>query len=225
MQVFCDFDGTISIKDTADEILSRFAAPEWETIEAEWQCGLIGSAECMRRQISLIDASRQELDAALDSLEIDPAFPAFVRFCESIGAPLTVVSDGVDYFIQRILKRNRLEHLPVIANRLAIEGERTYTLSSPYASHICASAAGVCKCRQISMGAGMRIFVGDGRSDFCAAGGADLLFAKSSLAARCAQKSIPYTPYQNFADVQSALLRALPGILRHSPVLPFYATA
>ncbi len=225
MQIFCDFDGTISIKDTADEIFSRFAAPEWEIIEADWQQGLIGSAECMRQQISLIDASGQELDAALDGLEIDPAFPAFVRFCKSIGAPLIIVSDGVDYFIQRILQRHHLDYLPVIANRLASAGERSYALSSPYTKPACASGAGVCKCRQIGSRTGMRVFVGDGRSDFCAAGSADLLFAKSTLATHCEQESIPYIAYQNFTDVQSDLRRALPGIMQPAPAYGTYVAA
>lgn len=214
MKVFCDFDGTISIKDTADEIFSRFAAPEWEIIEEEWQNGRIGSAECMQRQISLIDASKQELDAALDRLEIDPAFPAFVRFCESVGAPLTVISDGVDYFIHRILQRHHMDYLPVIANRLIVAGERSYALGCPYIAIACSARAGVCKCRQIESHTGLRIFVGDGRSDFCAAGSADLLFAKNTLATHCAQESIPYIAYQNFTDVQSDLRRALPGILQ-----------
>ena len=62
MQVFCDFDGTISLSDTTDVILSRFARPEWELIEEEWKRGAIGSAECMAQQIALIEASPEALD-------------------------------------------------------------------------------------------------------------------------------------------------------------------
>jgi len=217
MRIFCDFDGTISLKDTADEIFSRFAEPEWEIIEAEWQSGQIGSAECMQRQIALIDASLPELDDALDSLEIDAAFPAFARFCKAIGATLTVISDGVDYFIHRILQRHRLDHLPIIANRLIVAGERNYSLGCPYTSIACTARAGVCKCRLINLHNGTRIFIGDGRSDFCAAGAADLLFAKSTLAAHCGQHSIPFIPYQDFADVQSVLQSAFPSITGAAP--------
>ena len=212
MQVFCDFDGTISIKDTTDEILSRFASPVWEMIEEEWKNGEIGSAECMRGQIALIDASKQELDKALDSFQIDPTFNEFVRFCNVLGVPVTVISDGVDYFIKRILKRYQLNHLPIIANQLIMTGERTYSLECPHTNSACTSASGVCKCRQIGSRTGMRIFVGDGRSDFCAAESADLLFAKSTLATYCEQQGIPYISYQYFSDVQHVLKRTLPGI-------------
>ena len=214
MQVFCDFDGTISLKDTTDEILSRFAAPEWEIIEAEWKRGEIGSAECMRRQIALIGASKQTLDAALDDMQIDPTFRDFVRYCEASDMPLTIISDGVDYFIHRILKRYQLEHLPVIANHLTISEDGYFALSCPHSNRFCSNGAGVCKCKKINALPNMCVFVGDGRSDFCAASAADLLFAKSTLATYCDQQAIPYVPYTYFSDVQQALKTALPQLSR-----------
>ena len=225
MQIFCDFDGTISIQDTTDVILSRFADPAWETIEEEWSRGEIGSAECMRKQIPLIRATKQELNAALDEMPIDPAFPEFVRFCEQLAAPLTVISDGVDYFINRILTRYQLGHLPIIANTLSIDSDGSYRLACPHTNQSCAAAAGVCKCRQIGSRTGLRVFVGDGRSDYCAADSADVLFAKSSLATYCEQKSIAYIAYENFADVQCSLQQTLTEIAHREPETYAYATA
>ena len=216
MQVFCDFDGTISIKDTTDEILSRFALPEWEVIEASWKKGEIGSAECMRSQISLIRTSKQELDAALDSMPIDMSFIEFVHFCNAQGAPVTVISDGVDYFIHRILKRYHLDHLPVIANHFEIT-EKGFTLSTPHMNPSCSNASGVCKCAKLGAHNGTCFFVGDGRSDFCAVDEADIVFAKSTLATYCEQKDIPYYSYNTFAEVQCEMKRILPGILGPTP--------
>lgn len=59
VRVFVDFDGTISLEDTTDVILERFADPEWRTVEAEWLAGRIGSRECLARQIDLVRASRE----------------------------------------------------------------------------------------------------------------------------------------------------------------------
>jgi 2,3-diketo-5-methylthio-1-phosphopentane phosphatase len=205
MQIFCDFDGTISVKDTTDEILSRFALPQWEVIEEQWQQGLIGAAECMRQQIALIRASKTELDAALDSMPIDSHFADFVDFCDNIGAPLTIISDGVDYFIRRILARYNLGHLPIIANNLIINNANNYSLHCPHTNPTCTAAAGVCKCKKLKAHADLRVFVGDGRSDFCAAPAADVLFAKSTLARHCSKLNIAYNPYNNFADVQAVL--------------------
>lgn len=228
MHVFCDFDGTISIEDATDFILSRFADPEWEIIEEEWKRGHIGSAECMQRQIALIHATRPELDKALDEITIDPGFSAFNDFCWNHGIPATVISDGVDYFIQRILTRHNLSYLPVIANRLAISGlngHTSYHLSSPYSDAACASASGVCKCRAVTS-LDTRIYIGDGRSDFCVSDKPDLVFAKGKLAEYCESQGIAFISYGQFADVTPTLKRLLPGLLHGGkPQLVEYVSA
>ena len=102
-QIFCDFDGTISSCDVTDVLLEAFADPGWREIEAQWQAGTIGSAECMARQVALMHCTRDALDYALDSIVIDPGFADFVAFCRRIGASLTVVSDGLLYVVERVL--------------------------------------------------------------------------------------------------------------------------
>ena len=152
MQLYCDFDGTITTQDATDYILTRLADPEWELIEQEWKAGHIGSAECMRRQIALIRADQQTLDATLDEIAIDPYFVEFTSFCRENGIHITIVSDGVDYFIRRILSRVGLQHLPIIANQFSITLQG-FTLHSPNAAADCRSASGVCKCRVVALGA------------------------------------------------------------------------
>ena len=68
VRVFVDFDGTISLEDTTDVILERFADPEWRTVEAEWLAARIGSRECLARQIDLVRASREDLQTVIDEV-------------------------------------------------------------------------------------------------------------------------------------------------------------
>ena len=42
--------------------------------------GLIGSRECLERQIALVDAPVEELHAVIDAVAIDPDFTAFCKF-------------------------------------------------------------------------------------------------------------------------------------------------
>ncbi|WP_183043805.1 haloacid dehalogenase-like hydrolase, partial [Pseudomonas lactis] len=102
----CDFDGTITPTDVIDNVLQRFAGPEWETIEQQWLDGHIGSRECLSRQLALIKATPAELLAYFDSVEIDPDFPDFVDHVMGLGASIEVVSDGIEQGIARILSRN-----------------------------------------------------------------------------------------------------------------------
>ena len=216
MQLYCDFDGTITQQDATDYVLSRLADPEWELIESEWKAGHIGSAECMRRQIALIRATPETLDATLDEIAIDPYFVSFVEFCREHSIAVTIVSDGVDYFIRRILSRVRLEHLPILANQLVIS-EGSYLLTSPNASADCRSASGVCKCRVVALGGEPRIYIGDGRSDFCVSNKLEIVFAKQSLAVYCAQHAIPFIAYENFSHITTALRHLLPRAVPYIP--------
>ncbi|MEF0940271.1 MtnX-like HAD-IB family phosphatase [Rhizobium sp. BR 362] len=216
MQVFCDFDGTISIEDVTDMVLSRFAGSEWEDIEQQWKQGLIGSGECMRRQIALVQASRKDLDALLDEVSIDPGFEDFLSYCNRSDLPVTIVSDGVDQFIRHILARHGIDELRIVANVLNYrfaQGREWYSLSPSPTAAGCVSGSGVCKCRVVQ-GAELQIYIGDGRSDFCVADKVDLVFAKAKLADYCEGRGIPYVGFDSFGDLLPKMKAILPGAAR-----------
>jgi 2,3-diketo-5-methylthio-1-phosphopentane phosphatase len=210
--ILCDFDGTISVRDTTDALLERFGQPGWQAIERAWRDGAIGSRECMARQVELVDASPAELDAWLDEAAIDPAFPDFVAAARAAGIPLTVLSDGLDYAIARILGGHGGGELPVLANRLQAVGERGWRLAFPFGRGGCRS--GNCKCTAAgSAHAGRQrvLLIGDGASDFCVAGEADFVFAKGRLVEHCRAAAIPYRPIVDFRDALALLPMLVEG--------------
>lgn len=142
--VLCDFDGTISKQDVTDTLLEHFGRPGWQELEAAWERGEIGSRECMAKQIALLDASKEELDDLVASIEIDPAFPGFVAQARSLGTPVHIVSDGLAGVITAIMDRHGLADLPVVANRFEQAGPRDWRLTFPYADAACRKASGTC---------------------------------------------------------------------------------
>ena len=214
--IVCDFDGTVSVGDVIDLLLERYAARGWEELETAWQLGEIGSRACLAGQIALLDASPAQLDAAIDSIAIDPSFPAFVADARAIGIPLTVVSDGLDRAIRALLGRYGLADLPIIANRLVQAGPRSWRLEFPHSNPACRAASGTCKCERAE---GLRrqaprvLLIGDGSSDFCVAGSADFVFAKHRLIAHCRERGYAHQSMQNFAEARAALPRLLSGAL------------
>ncbi len=210
MRVFCDFDGTITRLDTTDQVLTARADPSWQGIEDDWVAGRITAAECMRKQVALIDTDEGALDAVLDACELRPGFVAFIEWCESEAIPVTIVSDGVDRFINRILARHHLERLPVLSNQLALEGD-SFRLSQPLSRPGCAAGSGVCKCALMPERntPGQVVFIGDGRSDFCVSARADILFARDRLAVYAHERKQAFMPFETFEDVRVALAGAL----------------
>lgn len=213
MHVYCDFDGTISTIDVTDAVLERYAPPEWRDIERAWEAGRVDARQCMDAQIQLIHTGIEEICKFLDTIEIDPAFPDFVAWCSANCMGVTVVSDGIDLFIRRVLSNHGLGHLKVVANRLRVEqkedGSR-YRLETPFAHSRCSSGAGVCKCAVVQAQP-CHMYIGDGRSDFCVSANADMLFAKDKLAAHCERRSIAFFSYSTFSDIRTFAGRYLPA--------------
>jgi 2-hydroxy-3-keto-5-methylthiopentenyl-1-phosphate phosphatase len=199
-RVFVDFDGTIATVDTTDLLLERFAAPAWRDIEDDWKAGRIGSRECLVRQIDLVRASQDEMDDFISGIEIDPGYAEFADLCQSLGHHVTVVSDGLDRTVGAVLRRHH-QHMPFYANHLEWRGDNRWRLTFPHARSDCHALSGNCKCR-FTEGAPreLRIVVGDGRSDFCVAGRADLVLAKSSLLKHCRAAQLPHFAFTDFAQ-------------------------
>jgi 2-hydroxy-3-keto-5-methylthiopentenyl-1-phosphate phosphatase len=216
--VFSDFDGTITQIDVTDEILSKLAHPSWEEVEQEWVRGVIGSRECLSRQMALVDASAEELNSLIDAIPVDPCFGEFHQFLQKRRIPFYVLSDGFDYVIRRVLARCHVRgplrngsHL--FSSSLGIEGRRLAT-SFPYSPQPCGHGCATCKAAIIARFAPKHrpvIFIGDGLSDRFAVELSDLVFAKRQLLAYCREKNIPCRPFDTFMDVQAALAEEISG--------------
>jgi len=214
--VFSDFDGTISLVDVTDVILERFADPSWRQVEEEWTRGSIGSEECLRRQMALVKATPNELNALIDAVPVDPDFPRFYRFAQKQQLPFYIVSDGFDYAIRRVLKRvgadgelRNGKHLFSSALRLA--GGELHP-SFPHSKINCPHGCATCKAAIIQRVRGERrpvVFVGDGLSDRFAVEEADMIFAKQELLDYCRERGLAHIPFETFGDVQARLAELL----------------
>jgi 2-hydroxy-3-keto-5-methylthiopentenyl-1-phosphate phosphatase len=210
--IFCDFDGTITQLDVTDQILTQLAHPFWREIEQEWVCGSIGSRECLERQMALVDASAEDLNALIDEVPVDPDFSRFLRLVERHSLPFYVVSDGFDYVVRRVLKRAGLNgrlrngtHL--FASALRVEGRRL-VVSFPHSATLCEHGCATCKADimgRLREGRSPLVFIGDGLSDRFAVRQADLVFAKRQLLAYCRENGVECQPFETFADVESGL--------------------
>jgi 2,3-diketo-5-methylthio-1-phosphopentane phosphatase len=212
MIVFTDFDGTITQLDVTDEILAHLAHPSWLEVEQEWTRGLIGSRECLERQVALVDASAEELHALIDAVPIDPSFASFYRFTRRHGIPLYVLSEGFDYWIERILKRAAVNGplrngIHMFSSALRLEGRRLIP-SFPHSAQSCEHGCATCKAallRRLGKGKRPVIFVGDGLSDRFAVDEADVVFAKRQLLAFCQEHGKACRPFETFAEVEQAI--------------------
>ncbi|NPV47912.1 MAG: MtnX-like HAD-IB family phosphatase [Armatimonadetes bacterium] len=215
--VVSDFDGTISVVDTSLAVIEALRLDAAWDAEMVWRRGEISSMECLRRQWGLVQLPEDRLYSLLDSLEVDPDFLAFLAFIRERGAGLVVLSDGLDFYIDRMLDDLGLQtttddaHLrgcgPVLrfANRATVTPQGI-EVDFPYANFC--GQCGNCKTEhffRLRRGFRRTIYLGDGHSDLCVARFADVVFAKDALAEDCARCGRTCYPFHGLADVMQAL--------------------
>ncbi len=211
--VLCDFDGTIAEADVGSTLFRTYAGGrKWEELIEAWKRGEIGSRDCLIEECRMTEVTRDEVISFAERFEIDRHFPDFARWCGERRIPLAVVSDGLDLYIERILERFGLSHLPLYANHLrftdgGIEPE------FPHFERGCGSC-GNCKgyhVREYRKAFGRVVFVGDGYSDRCALEEADLVLAKKGLAELCGSLGKPCIEVNGFREVKLRIERELSG--------------
>ncbi len=209
--IFLDVDGTITKSDTVNSFFKTFAAPEWINIEKDWVEGKINSKTCMQMQLDLIkNLTEEKFFNFLDLIEIQDGFAEFCRFAKENNKKITVISDGFDFFINYILKKEKLD-IDFYSNHLQISKENgflKFKLSFPNLNNSCTQGLGTCKCSVVQKSITKNelfIYAGDGLSDRCIASKANLLFAKNSLKNHCIEKRIEFIPFNDFNDILNHL--------------------
>lgn len=198
--VLTDFDFTISQVDVGD-LICETLAPYPPGPLARYVRGEIGSRLLWMESFAKVKES--EAAALADQVAIDPGFPVFAAWAGDEGIPLAVVSDGFTLYIDRILGRYGLGHVPVFANRYVARG----SLEWPHANPAC-DLCGCCKAgvvRRLKESGSHVVYLGDGTSDLYASGFADWVFAKHSLARFMREQGAPFFPLTGFADALAIL--------------------
>jgi 2-hydroxy-3-keto-5-methylthiopentenyl-1-phosphate phosphatase len=205
-KVFSDFDGTITLDDVGEKIFWKFADNEKvKQIVSDYLSDKISAKECWIKLFdALEDFNKKEFDEFILSMEVDSHFKDFTRFCSAKNINLFILSDGFDYYIDKILHKEGLTGLNIFYNNLSISEGNKIKLSFPHYDDNCFSSAN-CKRNHIIDNSGddeFTVFIGDGKSDIDTAVICDFIFAKNDLLKFCEKERITFYPFKNFNDVQ-----------------------
>jgi 2-hydroxy-3-keto-5-methylthiopentenyl-1-phosphate phosphatase len=209
--VLVDFDGTACSHDAAEHLLVEFGDPSWPELDAAWERGELDSRRVISGQAAMLHASLERLIGfALEHCPIDPTFPPFVRWLESLGVSVTIVSDGFGFYIPPLLEAAGIDGVEVVTNTWSSEGEERIRFGNGHAECI---GCGTCKMNAVLSALGPVAFVGEGMSDRYAAIYSDLVFAKDVLVDIASADGVPIVPWETFDDVREYLetLEAVPS--------------
>jgi alpha-galactosidase len=213
LAVFCDFDGTFAVQDVGSTLARRYAG---DRRPALWQRLERGELTPWHYNLELLDGlelPEQELEAFLQSVELDPGAHELVAWCERSGVPFRVLSDGFDRNLDRLQEIHGVR-FAYDANRLRYDhGAWRIAAGNPDAD--CPCGTGTCKRGRIEAFRRRHpgvpvVHIGNGRvSDLCGAQAADRVFAKDTLAEELAERGLPFERFETLRDVLAALAASL----------------
>lgn len=219
LAIITDFDGTLMEQDVGVAIerkLGLLRQPQVQEATDRFRRKEIGSYEWIQVAFPLLDGRQAEVDEVLEQVELREGARAFLHFCERERLPVTILSDGMHYYIEQIVQRQGIRVAGFIGNPITYGADGEFRFGLQNDNPAC-KWCGCCKAnvvKKLKEQGALIIYIGDGSSDYYGSGFADWVFARSSLARYLQQEGAPYYPYATFDDVldvvapQLALFRA-----------------
>jgi 2,3-diketo-5-methylthio-1-phosphopentane phosphatase len=205
--VLIDFDDTAAEQNVAELLLKRFGNATWQEVRLRFRAGEINLKEYQEITFRNIQADQATLqDYVKAHANLRPYFRDLWDYCLAHGIPMAIVSQGLDFYIRALLDGEGFPQIPVysVVTRFTPQGiTYQYDYTRP-GQESRGNSKGLVVDRYRQRGHYV-FYVGDGISDFEAAGRTDLLFAHRTLADECVRQGIPFQPFTDFSVVLQAL--------------------
>jgi 2-hydroxy-3-keto-5-methylthiopentenyl-1-phosphate phosphatase len=204
LAVLCDFDGTITPTDVLEVLYRSFAGPGCSDFMRQWLEGEISTPQEIMGCLATTKATQVEMEAVLDTVQLDPGFPELFSFCQRRGYPFIVLSDGLRWYIDYLLTRHGFCNLTIYANEIHFmpEGVR---VSSPWYQPD-TPRRGTSKpaiIRKYQEDGYHVVFIGDGLTDVEAVEVADVVYARDRLLEYCRKLEIPAIGFSDMRDLMA----------------------
>ncbi|MFC1990102.1 MtnX-like HAD-IB family phosphatase [Chloroflexota bacterium] len=204
--VQCDFDGTITEEDASFMMLDAFAGDDWRKLLREYQAEKISIGRFNSGAFAMVKADKQSLlEVIRGKVKIRPGFNELVACCRRKGFRFVVVSNGLDFYIEEILRDIGVGNIEVFAAQ---------TCFHPSGLTVQYVGPDGCQLDDAFKDAYVNLFlkedyrvvyVGNGASDLSPARKSHHVFATHTLLTRCKQANLDCVPFSDFSEVVDAL--------------------
>lgn len=214
--ILCDFDGTVSLKDTVNRLIrSHLTDPHWRYHVKRYLRGNTGSKGVYEAVAPMMRMNKDDLERFVsEHAELDPHFPEFLEWAREKQIDVKIVSDGFDATIKTLFSKHGIDGIEIYANSLNFADDDRVEIANPHANPNC----GVCGTCKLSLLKTFRdsydkiILIGDGESDRHAAHEADMVLALKDLFIYCARNDIPAIYLKSFQEAATLLTRKVEAV-------------
>ena len=203
------------MQDVGATLAARYAADRRPAQWARYERGELTAWEYNMEILDGLPVPLADLEAFLQSIDLDPGAPELLDWCAARGVPFRVLSDGFDYNLNRLQQIHGVR-FAYDANHLRYE-DGVWRIRAGQPNPDCGCGTGTCKRGRLERfrrrhPCATLVHMGNGRvSDLCGALAADVAFAKGTLADELARRQVPFEPFETLRDVIPVLGRLLAG--------------
>jgi len=200
--VQCDFDGTITEEDVSFFLLDAFAQGDWRQLLREYKEHKISVGEFNTRAFAMVKADKPTLlETVQEKVRMRAGFQELVAYCSKRAWRFVIVSNGLDFYIEAILKDISLSDLEVHAawTWFHPEGMKVKYIG-PNGEQLDAGLKEAYIKLFLKQGYKV-IYVGDGDSDIYPAKYAHQVLARAELLKRCQENNLECKPFNDLVDV------------------------
>ena len=206
--VQCDFDSTIAEDDVSYLLLDAFADSSWRHYLKEYREGRITVGAFNRETFTMVKADKQTMvDYFLvkNRVKIRAGFTDLLHYCSEKGYRFVIVSNGLSFYIEAILKDIGVNDIEVFASETEFHPEGLKVkYVGPDGSEMQTGFKDAYTRLFLSQGYRV-IYIGDGASDCPPASQAHKIFARDDLLAYCQKNSLDCVPFDDLRDVVRGL--------------------
>jgi len=206
--VQCDFDSTIAEDDVSYLLLDAFADGDWRKFLREYREGRITVGAFNSGTFTMVKADKQTMvDYFLvkNRVKIRAGFTDLLHYCSGKGYRFVIVSNGLSFYIEAILKDIGVDNIEVFASQTEFHPEGLKVkYVGPDGSEMQSGFKDAHTRLFLSQGYRV-IYIGDGASDCSPASQAHHIFARDDLLAYCKEKNLNCTPFDDLNDVVRGL--------------------
>ncbi len=204
--VQCDFDGTITQEDVSFLLLDAFADSDWRQLLTEYRESKVSVNYFNTKAFTMIKADRQTLlEFVRSRARIRAGFDELLDCCRRKDFQFVIVSNGLDFYIETILKDIGIDDIEIFAAQTQFSpsgikvqyiGPEGNQLESGFKEAYI----------RLFLREGYRlVYVGNGISDISPARLAHHIFATEELLSYCKETNLSYRSFVDLNDVVRGL--------------------
>ena len=206
-----DFDGTVTIEDVSFLLLDTYVGQKWRDELVQYSSGQIPVGAFNKRVFGMMKASRKTMtDFVLTDprVQIRRGFKEMLAYCEKKGYKIVIVSNGLCFYIEAILKKlglNKIKGLEIYAAKNEFfKGGVKVAYIAPDGREVEAGFKEAYTKMLKQQGYNI-IYIGNGDSDIYPSRMADRVFATEQLLKRCRAEGLKCVPFEDFFEVIEGL--------------------